>query len=408
MPILLQINVTVNTGSTGRIAEEIGQRAIASGFDSYIACGRTARKSQSNIIKIGSKWDIRWHGLKSLLFDAHGFGSKKATRKFVQQIDEINPDIILFHNLHGYYLNIEILLTYLRGKNIPIFWTLHDCWSFTGHCSHFMRYDCDRYKTHCHDCPNRKGYPRSLFIDRSKHNYKIKKSLIQSLPHLSFVPVCEWMNKVVAESFMGGVKTNVIYNGVDVSLFAPVNFESCNRIKEKYQIPNKRIILGVASIWKKRLAYYDFCWLNEHLTREYMIVLVGMSEEQIGRLPEGILGICRTENVQELATLYSLADVFVNPTYVDNFPTTNIEALACGTPVVTYNTGGSPEAIDNNTGIVVPKGDKDALKNAIVEVVTNKDKYTSVACRQRAITYFNKDDRFDDYIKLFNQVLKTK
>ena len=406
MPTLLQINATVNTGSTGRIAEEIGQRAIAAGYASYIAYGRTARESQSKIIKIGSLWDIRLHGIMSLLFDAHGFASKRATKKLVRQIDSINPDIILLHNLHGYYLNIEVLLDYLKKKSIPIFWTLHDCWPFTGHCSHFMRYDCDRYKTHCHDCPNRKGYPRSLFIDRSRHNYEIKKHLIQNLPNLTFIPVCNWMNKVVADSFMHGSKTKEIYNGTDVSIFKPAKIEVCNRIKVRYHIPNKKIILGVASTWKKRLAYYDFCWLNEQLAHEYIIVLVGMSEEQIEQLPEGIMGICRTENVQDLAALYSLADVFVNPTYVDNFPTTNIEALACGTPVITYNTGGSPEAIDDKTGIVVPKGDKDALKNAIVEVVTNKEKYTSEVCRHRAVDHFDKDDRFGDYIELFNKTLK--
>lgn len=404
--ILLQINVTVNTGSTGRIAEEIGQRAIAAGYDSYIAYGRTARASKSKLIKIGSLWDMRWHGIMSLLFDAHGFASKRATKKLVRQIDAINPDIILLHNLHGYYLNIEVLLNYLKEKGLPVFWTLHDCWPLTGHCSHFMRYDCERYKSQCHDCPNRKGYPCSLFIDRSKHNFRKKKSLIQGLPNLTFIPVCEWMNKVVAESFMGGAKTNVIYNGTDVSIFKPVTIEECNSIKEKYHIPDKKIILGVASTWKKRLAYYDFCWLNDQLTQEYIIVLVGMSEDQIRQLPKGIIGIRRTESVLELAALYSLADVFVNPTYVDNFPTTNIEALACGTPVITYNTGGSPEAIDENTGVVVPKGDKEALKKAIVKVVTNKEKYTSEACRQRAVAHFNKDDRFGDYIELFNKTLK--
>ena len=175
MPTLLQINVSVNTGSTGRIAEEIGQRAKTAGYDSYIAYGRAARKSQSKLIKIGSKLDIRWHGLKSLLFDAHGFGSKKATRQLVQKIDEINPDIILFHNLHGYYLNIEILLNYLREKDIPVFWTLHDCWPFTGHCSYFDAYSCEKWKTHCEHCPNQKGYPKSIWLDNSKHNFDRKK-----------------------------------------------------------------------------------------------------------------------------------------------------------------------------------------------------------------------------------------
>ncbi|MCK8623639.1 glycosyltransferase [Prevotella sp. E13-27] len=165
-------------------------------------------------------------------------------------------------------------------------------------------------------------------------------------------------------------------------------------------------MLGVASTWDKRKGLSDFCWLSERLPEDYQVVLVGLSQKQIDTLPKGVVGIRRTESVQELAAMYSLADVFVNPTYVDNFPTTNIEALACGTPVITYNTGGSPEAIDENTGIVVTKGNKEALKNAIVEVVTNKEKYTSEVCRQRAVDHFDKDDRFGDYIELFNKTLK--
>ena len=408
MPTLLQINVSVNTGSTGRIAEEIGQRAKTAGYDSYIAYGRAARKSQSKLIKIGSKLDIRWHGLKSLLFDAHGFGSKKATRQLVQKIDEINPDIILFHNLHGYYLNIEILLNYLREKDIPVFWTLHDCWPFTGHCSYFDAYSCEKWKTHCEHCPNQKGYPKSIWLDNSKHNFDRKKALLTALPNVTFIPVCKWMENIVENSFMKGRLQQVIYNGTNIEAFKPQATDVTEAIRKKYCIDGEHIVLGVASTWDKRKGILDFCWLNSQLPEDYQVVLVGLSQGQIDILPKGIVGIRRTESIQELAALYSLADVFANPTYVDNFPTTNIEALACGTPVITYNTGGSPEAIDEKTGIVIPKGDKEALKNAIVEVVTNKDKYTSDACSQRAVAHFNKDDRFDDYIKLFNQVLKTK
>ena len=213
------------------------------------------------------------------------------------------------------------------------------------------------------------------------------------------------MNNVVADSFMSSSKTEMIFNGVDLSVFKPVSIENVEQTRTKYQIPDKKIVLGVASTWKKKLAYYDFCWLNEQLSSDYQIVLVGLSEEQIKQLPNGVVGICRTENVQELASLYTLADVFVNPTYVDNFPTTNIEALACGTPVVTYQTGGSPEAIDENTGVVVPKGDKEALREAVIIIVGNKMKYSSEACRKRAVDNFNKDDRFGDYIELFNKTL---
>lgn len=404
--ILLQINATVNTGSTGRIVEEIGQRAIVAGCESYIAYGRAAGKSQSKVIKIGSKWDIRWHGLKSLLFDAHGFGSKKATKQLVQKIDEINPDIILFHNLHGYYLNIEILLNYLREKDIPVFWTLHDCWPFTGHCSYFDAVNCDKWKTHCERCPNQKGYPKSIWLDNSKSNYDRKKALLTALPNITFIPVCKWMGSIVENSFMKGHPQQVIYNGTNIEVFKPQATDVTEAIRKKYCIDGEHIVLGVASTWDKRKGLSDFCWLSERLPEDYQVVLVGLSQKQIDTLPKGVVGIRRTESVQELAALYSFADVFVNPTYVDNFPTTNIEALACGTPVITYNTGGSPEAIDEKTGIVVSNGDKEALKVAISEIIESKGKYTIEQCRERAVKYFNKDDRFGDYIELFNKTLR--
>ena len=405
MPTLLQINTTVNTGSTGRIAEEIGQRALAAGYDSYIAYGRTARESKSKLIRIGSKWDYYLHGLKSLLFDAHGFGSKKATIEFVKQMDKVHPDVILFHNIHGYYLNIEILFSYLRGKDIPVFWTLHDCWPFTGHCSYFDAYNCEKWKTHCEHCPNQKGYPKSLLFDKSKKNYEQKKALLKALPNVTFVPVCEWMGRVVDASYMKGSRKQVIYNGTNLSVFQPQVPETIDETRSKYDIKQGKVILGVASVWDKRKGLDDFVWLNEHLPQDCQVVLVGLTENQIKALPSGIIGIRRTESVQELAALYSLADVFVNPTYVDNFPTTNIEALACGTPVITYKTGGSPEAIDENTGRVVEKGNKEALLQAITDVISSNDKYTKEMCRQRALEHFNKDDRFDDYIRLFNNAL---
>lgn len=402
---LLQISAAVNTTGPGRIAEEIGCRAIAAGFDSYIAFGRIARESHSSVIKIGSKWSVRRHGLASRIFDAHGFASRQATRKLIDQIEEIKPDVILLHNLHGYYLNIDILLTFLKDKDIPLFWTLHDCWLFTGHCTYFDAYECDKWKTHCEHCPNRMGYPKSLFLDRSKRNYDKKKSLLKALRNVTFIPVCQWMGRVVNESFMKDTPQRVIYNGVNIEVFRPQNAVMKEMMRSKYGIPDKPIIMGVASIWDKRKGLEDFEWLKNRLPNDYQIVLIGLTSGQAMRLSGGIICIPRTENVQELAALYSLANVFVNPTYVDNFPTTNIEALACGTPVITYNTGGSPEAIDENTGVLVPKGDKEALIQAIIQVMTCQNRYSSEDCRRRAVEHFNQDDRYGDYIALFNQAI---
>jgi glycosyltransferase involved in cell wall biosynthesis len=407
VPTLLQINTSVNTGSTGRIAEEIGRRAIAAGYESYIAYGRTARESRSKVIKIGSPWDILWHGMISLLFDAQGYGSKRATRKLIEQLENINPDIILLHNIHGYYLNTELLFSFLKEKNIPVFWTLHDCWPFTGHCTFFDAYGCERWRGQCDHCPNLKGYPKSLFIDRSRNNFDKKKALLTSVPDITFIPVCKWMESVMDGSFMKGYSRRVIYNGTDLNVFKPHESVVLEDTRNKYGLSGEYVILGVASTWDKRKGLRDFEWLREQLPSKYQIVLVGLTSGQVNRLPHGILGITRTESVQELAKLYSLADVFVNPTYVDNFPTTNIEALASGTPVVTYNTGGSPEAINEETGVVVCKGDKYALKEGILNVIQCRTNYSRNVCRMRAMSLFNKDDRFGEYIQLFNQALKA-
>lgn len=407
MPILLEINVSANTGSTGRIAEEIGQTAIAKGYECYFGYGRMGRDSKAHLIRIGSDWDVRVHGLESMLFDNHGFGSRKATDRFIQEIERIKPDVINLHNIHGYYLNVETLFEYIAKADVPVVWTLHDCWPFTGHCSYFDRYHCEKWKIGCHNCPNSKGYPKSLFLDRSKANYERKKELFNRPKNITFVAVCQWMANNVKDSFLGGYPVETIYNGVDVETFRPRfdDWEGLNGLKVKLGIKEEtKVVLGVASTWDKRKGLDDFVKLRTRMSDAFTIVLVGLSDKQIQSLPAGIIGIKRTESVEELAELYSLADVFVNPTYVDNFPTTNIEALACGTPVVTYRTGGSPEAIDEKTGVVVNQGEINLLLPAVEYVANNKSAYTN-ACRGRAVGYFDKQDRFNDYVALFERLI---
>lgn len=406
MKKLLLINVSANSGSTGRIAEEIGQTAISRGYESYFAFGRIGRESKSSLIRIGNDWDVRWHGLESLLFDNHGFGSRKATNKFISEIERIKPDVINLHNVHGYYLNVEILFEYLAKTDIPVVWTLHDCWPFTGHCSYFDRYHCEKWKSGCHHCPNSKGYPKSLFLDRSELNYLRKKELFNKSKNITFVAVCNWMASNVKASFLGGYPVETIYNGVDVDIFHPSDEQSLRLAKNRMGVDNhKKVVLGVASTWDKRKGLDDFVTMSAQLPSNYQIILVGLSDKQITNLPSNIIGIKRTENVRQLAELYSLADVFVNPTYVDNFPTTNIEALACGTPVVTYRTGGSPEAIDEFTGMVIGQGNVEQLRAAVEHFAMNKALY-SMACRERSVECFNKQDRFNDYVELFDNLIK--
>ena len=408
MKTLLQINVVINKGSTGRIAEEIGQRAIAAGWKSHIAYGRDDRPSQSNKIRIGTDWDMRLHGVQTRVLDNHslGFSSRGATTKLIKRIDDIKPDIIHLHNLHGYYINIEVLFDYLATKDIPIVWTLHDCWAFTGHCTHFEAIGCMKWKTHCYECPLKTSYPASLLIDRSKKNFNDKRRFFNSVTNLNIIPVSNWLHNHLKESFLSSHNIQTIHNGIDLNVFS-INGKT-NEVREKYSVGDEFVVLGVSNIWNKGKGLNDFIELSNMLGDDTKIILVGMDKEQIGDLPKNIIGIERTESQQELAELYSMADLFVNPTYGDTFPTTNLESLSSGTPVLTYRTGGSPESVTKDTGFVVEQGDLDGVLAAINQVrQKGKGHYTSL-CRQHAEQYFNKDDRYQEYLELYERLLENK
>lgn len=410
-PKLLQINSVVNWGSTGKIAEGIAQSAIMNGWDSYIAYGRSKgyeAESCSELIRIGCDYELIIHGLITRIADRHGLGSVIATQRLIEQIDRIVPDIIHLHNIHGYYINIEILFNYLAVSNIPVVWTLHDCWPITGHCSYFEFVKCNKWQTQCHHCPQKENYPASIFIDRSSKNYELKKRLFTSPQNMVVVPVSNWLENIVEKSYLSKYLIEMIHNGVDIDIFTDVSSEH-NNIRSIYSVPkNKFMVLGVANVWDDRKGLNDFLELSREINSEIVIVLVGLTVSQIRELPSNIIGIARTQSAQELAALYRTADLFVNPTWEDNFPTTNLEALACGCPVLTYNTGGSIEAITPQTGFVVSQGDLHAVSLSI-ELIRQKGRnFFSIPCRERAVKYYNKYKQFGEYIKLYNQCLKIK
>ena len=405
MSTIFQICVEGNTGSTGRIAEEIGVLALNKGWNSYIAYGRFPRPSKSRLIRIGSNWDIFFHGLQTRFFDRHCLGSRRATIRLVNQIQSIKPDIIHLHHLHGYYINIEILFEYLSKAAIPVVWTFHDCWSITGHCTHFDYIGCDKWKTECNQCPQKREYPASLILDRSIENYYLKKRLFTSIKSMTIVPVSNWLENIVHKSFMGNIPIKTIHNGIDLLIFKPQNrmFET----REKYSIgSNLFLILGVANPWTMKKGLNDFIELSKHLNADELIVLVGLNENQLKQLPSNIIGLTKTENQLELIDLYSAADLFVNLSVEETFGLTTAEALACGTPAIVYNATACPEIVDVETGIVVDKKDLEGLINAVKSVKKKGKIYYSNACRKRAVERFNKTERLSEYFQLYENMIK--
>ena len=406
MKTLLQINTVVNSGSTGRIAEEIGQTAINNGWNSTIAYGRNERPSQSKLIRIGTDWDIKLHGLQTRLLDRHGLGSVNATEKLIEQIKEIQPSIIHLHNLHGYYLNIEIFFNYLANANISVVWTLHDCWAMTGHCAYFDYIGCQKWKTSCFNCPQKKSYPTSFFVDRSIKNYQLKKKLFSSVRNLHIVTVSNWLREITSQSYLAQYPIQVINNGIDIQTFSPQN--NLEEIRTKYGIGNRFMLVGVATAWSERKGLNDFIELSRILDTENAVVLVGLSETQLKFLPKSIIGIPRTENTTELAQLYSAADIVLNLSAEETFGLTTVEGFACGTPGIVYNCTASPELITSETGIVVEKGNDQELLKAIETIKANGKVSYSKACRERAEKLYNKDDRYMDYLKLYETILEHR
>lgn len=367
---------------------------MKAGWESYIAYGRMCNPSKSAMIKIGTKADNYVHFGYDRFFDLEGRGSVSATKKLIEKIKEINPDVVQLHNIHDHFLNYEILFEYLNQTNIQVVWTFHDCWAFTGHCYHFVFANCTKWQTECGKCPR-----RNKIIDHSTENYLLKKRLFTSNKNLTIVPCSYWMGNFVKESFFKNKRIEVIHNGVDLNVFKPITRAKKNDSKFR--------VIAVSNVWLPYKGLNDMFMLRKMLSDEYDVIMVGLSEKQMKTLPSGIRGIQRTQNVQELVALYNEADVLINPTYADTFPTVNIEALACGTPVLTYKTGGSPEAVTSETGWVVEQGDLESAAS-IIKSLAQKDKNElksqRLACRERAVSVFDKELCFEKYIELYNEL----
>ncbi len=397
---ILMINSFCGLGSTGRICTDLADTLSEQGHKVKIAYGRdyVPEKYQKYAVRIGTDLDVRLHGVQTRIFDNQGFCSKKATEKFLEWADNYNPDIVHLHNIHGYYINIEMLFAWIKKRpDVKVIWTLHDCWTFTGHCTHFTMIKCDRWKTGCRNCPQKREYPKSLLLDNSKNNWFRKKSLFTGVKHMTIVTPSHWLAGLVKQSFLKEYPVKVINNGIDTDVFKPTPSD----FRQRYHLENKKIILGVASTWDKRKGLDDFIKLSGILDENYKIVLVGLSEKQLKMIPDKILGITRTNSTKELAEIYTAADVFLNPSYEETMGLVTIEAIACGTPVVTSDCTAIPEFVTKNTGLIFHSRNNNIICSLIKEIIDSD--FTKETLLSYASSY-EKSIKYKEYVKQYDSV----
>ncbi len=393
---ILQIN-SVCSGSTGRIAAGIARVLRRQGHENIILYGRGAPARDAASERFTSDAAVYAHVAYARFTDRQGFFSTQATKRLITRMEEHKPDLIQLHNLHGYYLDWNVLFPWLAACGVPVVWTLHDCNAFTGHCAHFDAAGCERWRAGCGHCPLTREYPKSILLDQSARNFTQKRELTKDLKNLTIVTPSQWLSGLAKESFLGGREIVTVHNGVDLSVFRP----RASDIRERYCVGGKRLIIGVANYWEPRKGMKTFFELAEKFGNDVRVALIGLSEKQIRSLPEHIVGVRRTQDAGELAAWYTAADVFVNPTLEDTFAITQIESLACGTPVVAYNVGGCPESLDESCGIVVPKGDVAELSNAVLSAF----ELSGEDCLMHA-KMFDQQDCYREYADLYAQLCK--
>lgn len=409
MPNLLQIAITAGGGSIGSITTQIGDSFVKTfGGNSFITYHFRCYPSPSskNIsIKVGTPLSFLVHILWTRLFDAHGLASWYDTKKLIRVIEEKHIDIVHLHNIHGYYVNIKMLINYLRENNIPVVWTIHDCWNFTGHCAHYYEVNCYRWKKGCAKCPYKKRYPKSILMNRSAHMFNFKKELFTSLDNVVLIPVSNWQEEILRESFLGNKRIIRVYNGIDTDVFRPC--DNTDSIKSKYGLKNRFVLLGVATGWGPDKGSLDYIKLSKLLPKDYQIVLVGLNDDAAKQFPSDIMCLPRTNSQNELVELYSVADVLMSLSYQESMGLTIVEAMACGTPAIVYNNTAQPELVNTNTGIVVETGNVDQVYSAVKDIRKKGKQFYSNFCRERAESFFSNTKCYGQYMEVYNLILNS-
>ncbi len=388
---VVQINVTCGVGSTGKICLAVSELLSEKGVENYVLYSEQSCESE-NAIKYANGKSLKLQALKSRVLGNYGFNSKAITKNLISHLERINPDIVHLHNLHGHNCDLKTLFSYFKRKKIKLFWTFHDCWAFTGYCTHFDMIGCNKWLKGCQECPQKKQY--SWFFDKSERLFHQKHDLSTELD-LTIIAPSRWLKNLVKHSFFKDYDVKVINNGIDLDIFKPTKSD----FREKHSLQNKKIVLGVAFDWDNAKGLDAFYELSETLGDDYKVVLVGVSDAVKATLPENILALGKTKTQKELAEIYTSADVFFNPTRQDTFPTVNIEALACGTPVVTFATGGSIEIIDESSGSIIGQNDMHSARLEIEHICTEHP-FSSEDCIKRA-KQFDKNEKYKEYIKLY-------
>lgn len=396
---VLQINTFGNL-STGRIAVDLYNVLKENGHDGLVAYARNTISDGVPHYVIGSMKNVYVDALLTRITDRAGFFSTSATVKLIEKIKQYDPDVIHLHNLHGYYINVEVLFDYLRKCGKPVVWTLHDCWAFTGHCCHFSAIKCDKWKIGCYKCPQKHSYPAS-YVDHSKSNYLKKKELFTSIENMHIVTVSKWLEEVTRQSYLKAYPIETIYNGIDTSVFKPTKSD----VKKRLNIENRKVILGVASTWSPNKGLRDFVKLSKMITEDYIIVLVGVNKKQIKTLPNNIIGLSRTNNVNELVELYSAADVFFNASIEETFGLPTVEAMACGTPAIVYDCTALPEVISEESGKIVEANNVELVWWAIQEM--KKKKFSSEIIVENAKNY-EKNKQYKKYLGLYEKIINKE
>lgn len=400
---VLQINAVYGKGSTGEISRDISAVALECGWDSYVACSikPSGITKETGIILIGNLLDHKLHAMFSRLFGLQGYYSHIATYVFLKKIDAINPNIIHIHNIHSNYLNMKMLFRYIKRKKIPTIISLHDCWYYTGKCYHYLYDNCSRWQEKCGSCPRLKKEIPSYFSDCTRLVLADREKYIGNNPYVNVVGVSDWITSEARKSVLKSRVFGTIHNGVDLSVFLPKN----DNLRDELQLTDKFVILGMANKWLSEDNVDTLRYITEKIDQDSALVLIGCKQDS--ELPVGVIGIPFVKDRNLLASYYSMADVFVNVTKVDTLPTVNIESIACGTPVVTYNSGGSAEIVDKETGYVVPYGDYKELFCSIESVKKNGKRHYSASCVARSRAKFDNRNCYKEYISLYESILKN-